>query len=258
MFDLRGFLHLEKVLSDDELEKGREATQRYIDASDEELPPGFERDGNVRHLHGFAFDKCLETLTMHPGIWPVIMELTNGKPRLCSGTLQVNRPGEKVIADRLHCARDDFGWEATRYECRDGRIYSDDFVVFPYFDDVFPGDGGVVMVPGSHKSNFKRPASAFNDGDLTGELHPGVVNITPKAGDVVFMPECVTHGVLPWTPKDRIRRILVMRYRPQHKAGGLGIPEVILDRLEPEVRELTEMAHYTHVKEIAKPGRAAA
>ena len=100
MFDLTGYLHLEKVLTGDELKNAQEATQRYRDTADEDLPAGFERDGK-RHVHGFAFDKCLEALTMHPATWPIIMELTNGKPRLLSGTLQVDEPG-KPSGGRLH------------------------------------------------------------------------------------------------------------------------------------------------------------
>ena len=72
------------------------------------------------------------------------------------------------------------------------------------------------------------------------------------------MPECMTHGVLPWTAKDRQRRIMMLRYRPQHKTGGIPVTDEVVERLEPEVRELLEVAHFTHVKEIAKPGRAAA
>ena len=255
MFDLTGYLHLEKVLSDTELENAQAATRRYMDTADEDLPPGFERDGK-RHVHGFAFDKCLEALTMHPATWPIIMELTNGKPRLLSGTLQVDEPG-KPSGGRLHCAREDFGWESTRYEVRDSRIYCDDFVVFPYLDDVFPGDGGLLLLPGSHKSNFDRPKSLFNGGEVTDELPPGVVNITPKAGDALVMPEAMTHGILPWTPADRIRRILVLRYRPQHKDSSSEIPDEIRKRLSPETLELMETGSFKHVKEITK-NRAAA
>ena len=63
---------------------------------------------------------------------------------------------------------------------------------------VLPGDGGLLVVPGSHKSEFDRPLQLFNQGRIEEEVPLGVVNITPAAGDVVIMPECVTHGVLPW------------------------------------------------------------
>jgi hypothetical protein len=85
-----------------------------------------------------------------------------------------------------------------------------------------------------------------------------VVNVTPKAGDMVVMPESVTHGILPWKPTDRIRRILQLRFRPQHRSGGIGVPEEVAKLLKPELRELLEMAHFTHVKEIAKEARVAA
>ena len=251
LFDVTGYLHLKNALSPEELSAAREATQCYIDTPHDELSPGFGVDGK-RHLHGFAFDKSLEALVLHPKTWPIVMELTNGKPRFSSGTLQVDLPG--VDGGGLHCARDDFGWESCRYETRNGRIYCDSFVIFPYFDDVFPGDGGLLVVPGSHKAAFERPEELFNKGDIkdASNLPEGVINLTPRAGDVLIISELLTHGILPWTPPDRIRRILVLRYAPQHSRSGGGLPEAVKERLSPETIELMEPAHYTHTKEIAK------
>ena len=95
------------------------------------------------------------------------------------------------------------------------------------------------------------PSYLFSDGLIEKDPPPGVVNITPSAGDVVIMPECVTHGVLPWKPVDRQRRVLTLRYRPHHRQAG-DIPEGVKERLAPETQELLESAHYTHTKEIAK------
>ena len=69
--------------------------------------------------------------------------------------------------------------------------------------------------------------------------------MTPRAGDAVVMTEMLAHGTLQWKPKDRLRRTLVLRYRPQ-----AAIPEILHDRLSSQTREL--MAHYTHVKEVVK------
>ena len=68
------------------------------------------------------------------------------------------------------------------------------------------------------------------------------------------MPECVTHGVLPWRAPDRQRRVLTLRYRPHHRQAG-PIPGGVKERLAPETRELVESAHYTHKKEIATQQR---
>lgn len=71
----------------------------------------------------------------------------------------------------LHGARDD---RATRENavrrsvcyCEpradgSGTIGCDNFVIFPYLDDVREGDGGVFFYPGSHHASFVRPPTLF-------------------------------------------------------------------------------------------------
>ncbi len=255
LFDLFGFLHLKNVLTPEELEAASEAANRYIDSAPKDRPQHFEGSKEEKGFsHGFAFDRALEKLVFLPAVWPIVLELTNGKPMLVSGTMMLDDPQGHTKAVQLHCARDDYGFESARYEVRHDRIYCDDFVVFPYLDDVHPGDGGILVLPGSHKSQFDRPRQLFSQGLIEGEVPPGVLNITPAAGDVVVMPECVTHGVLPWKPADRQRRVLTLRYRPHHRQAG-PIPEAVKERLAPETQELLESEHYTHTKEIAKRER---
>ena len=95
-FDVAGYLHLENVLSGDELKNAQEAADRYISMPPEEWPPGFgadlERKDLTGYQHGFAFDKPLEQLAMHPTTWPIMMEFTNYRPRFAGGTLGHNRP----------------------------------------------------------------------------------------------------------------------------------------------------------------------
>jgi hypothetical protein len=38
------------------------------------------------------------------------------------------------------------------------RLHIEDCVVFPYLDSVLDGDGGLLVMPGSHKSEFTRPS----------------------------------------------------------------------------------------------------
>ena len=252
LFDINGFLLLRNVLSEAELTAGREAIDRYVTPPEEALPKGFSHseDGTLP-ANGFAWDKCLESIAVHPKLWPIIMEFTHDRPGLARGTLLVDSHHHE--AGRLHCAREDFGWVSTRFDTREGRIYCDNFVIFPYFDDVLPGDGGLVVVPGSHKAAFDRPEALFNGGLMAelDNLPDGVVNVTPRAGDAIVMTEMLAHGTLQWKPTDRQRRTLVLRYRPQYK-NRTGPSEAIQERLSPQVRELMEYAHYTDVKEIAK------
>ena len=252
LLDLWGYLHIKNAFAGEELSAATAAAERYVNARPRELSAGFGVEGK-RHLHGFAFDKSLERLATHPSIWPIIKEITNGRPRLTSGTLQIDRPDPNNKPLHFHCARDDYGWDAMRWDVRDGRVFCNHVVAFPYLTDVNPGDGGLLVVPGSHKSNFERPRSLFCNGMVKDwqNLPDGVVNITPKAGDVVIMSESVTHGALPWLVEDRIRMYLVLRYHPQY-AGGDGIPDEITERLSPETQELVARAAHKKVKEIVK------
>jgi ectoine hydroxylase-related dioxygenase (phytanoyl-CoA dioxygenase family) len=126
--------------------------------------------------------------------------------------------------------------------------------VFPYLDDVNAGDGGLIVLPGSHKAAFPRPEALFNRGLMNGleDMAPGVVNLTPKAGDILVTSEAMTHGILEWRPTDRMRRILVLRYKPQHTGQPTPLPDEVRGRLSPETLELMEMGSYTYIKNIVR------
>ena len=86
----------------------------------------------------------------------------------------------------------------------------------------------------------------------------GLLQLAPiAAGDVLVMPEALTHGVMPWLPDDRPRRTLMLRYQqqtmPPHNNPPIG-PDVV-ERLAPETRELIAQASIAHTKEVAKQRR---
>ena len=140
-----------------------------------------------------------------------------GSHVLTEGHLVVNTCENQKITP-LHCAHEDCGRQTRRYDVKDGQIHCNDFICFFYFTDVYPGDGGLVVLPGSHKSNFERPDVLFSQNleDVDHPIHPPLVNITPKAGDVVVLSELTTYGVLIWKPTDRDRRFLILRYKTQY------------------------------------------
>ena len=106
LFDLYGFLHLKNVLTPEELDAASEAANRYIDSTPEDRPPHFEGSKEEKGFsHGFAFDRALERLVFLPDVWPIVLELTNGKPMLVSGTMMLDDPQGHTKAVPLHCAR---------------------------------------------------------------------------------------------------------------------------------------------------------
>jgi len=254
LLDLNGFLHLENVLSEKELNACREASNRYLDTPLDELSSDFGTENGIGYKNGFAWDKALEALLFHPAYWPIVKELTDNRPRFKSGTMLVNLPETEYENPRvLHCARDDFGRYVTRYEVRNDRIFCNDFVIFPYFYDVNPGDGGLVVLPGSHKSEFDRPKT-LHDGGVLGDTAPQyALNITPKAGDVVILTELTTHGTLRWQARDRKRCTMILRYGPQYLPGSTPqLSDALLERLSTETVELMARGGYQEIKDIVQ------
>ena len=108
------------------------------------------------------------------------MELTGGKPQLAMGSLQADGPPTENFHDAglsLHRAGDESqpGTGPQLGMGEDGRMYCNDMVFFPYLDDVEPGDGGLVCLPGSHKAQYSRPGDLFGQFSLDhhiGSSHP--------------------------------------------------------------------------------------
>ena len=117
--------------------------------------------------------------------------------------------------------------------------------------DVESGDGGLIVIPGSHKGELARPDDLLSPDEEGPDAieDPVFTNLTPKAGDFVIISELLTHGVLRWRRKDTDRRFLILRYVPQYE-GKMSLPEEILERLAPETQELVSSAGYSHQKEI--------
>ena len=252
LFDLTGYLHLPAVLATGQLKKARAAAAQYFRTPAEELPAGMGLEiDRRRYTNSFAFHKDLEALATLEGTRDVIEELTYGKPRLVMGTLMRVKNDDNRDAHCLHGAGDERGRDKIWLRYEDGLLRSNNFAVFVYLTDVFPGDGGLVLVPGSHKSNCTREADYFgtNSFETAEELPPPLINVTPKAGDVVVMPEAVTHGALPWQPQDRERWVVVLRYvikegRRDAKTSNVAAnqfeayPEKWNETLSPETLEL--------------------
>ena len=101
-------------------------------------------------------------------------------------------------------------------------------VVMYALEDINPGDGGLICVPGSHKANinsYKPPV----DSHL-------VVNPAFKAGDMLIFTEALVHGTITWTGADR-RRALLYKYSPGYSTWSKA------DALDPYLQDAQSFAH---------------
>ena len=100
--------------------------------------------------------------------------------------------------------------------------------------DVNEGDGGLGLIPGSHKMNFALPAEIAASWRTS--ITPPVHNPPAKAGGLIIFLEATQHGTLPWFGAGE-RRSLFYRYSPKY----LNYATSYYKTTQPEwVAELTE------------------
>lgn len=88
-------------------------------------------------------------------------------------------------------------------------------------DDVDAGNGGMKVVPGSHREEVACPQKADAAVSFTTDYVPvpegmEAVHCDMKAGDVLFFNGSLIHGSTPNTSLNRFRRSLIAHYVPRH------------------------------------------
>ena len=238
LFDLKGYLVLREVLSPGEVARCNEAIDRHAGTFFE---TGRRLEGDSRVLGGTAKQKWMEgmlawerpwcepfrELLVHPRITPLLGELLD-KPRLDHGPLLIamdkGNGGHYLHGGAVE--RQDF---SQTYEFKYGRMFCGLTVVEFQLAPEGPGDGGLAIVPGSHKSHFPMPGSL----SMYEQYRDYVKEIHTEPGDAVIFTEAVTHGTLVWQGEHQ-RRSLIYKYNTGFQAHGPGyhrseLPDFALD-----------------------------
>lgn len=254
LFDLRGYLHLENALSGDEVGE----LNTCLDGIPS-LMPG-EWFGNV-HAHTYGDDTSglnlqqiyeagepFENLIDHPAWFELVKRFVGGEGSFDHhhGPLFIDEnfanfrePGEAI---GLHSGgyppilRNQFRYHGGRFMC--GQIN-----ILAALTDVGPGDGGTMVIPGSHKSNFKHPHFDRHrmSRNATVEGIEGAVEIQMNAGDALLFVDGISHGSARRS-NPGTRRVVVYRYGPSwgnFRHGYQPSPE-LLRRLTPERRRIVQ------------------
>ena len=100
--------------------------------------------------------------------------------------------------------------------------------------DEGPGDGGLAVIPGSHKANYPLPEKL----SLYEEHREYVKEVHSQVGDAIIFTEALTHGTLVWQGEHQ-RRTLIYKYSPSFQAHAPGyhqtqVPDYILDMSDEE------------------------
>ena len=234
LFDLNGYLVIEGVLTAYEIGLANEAIDRHSDqgklrSREETLDGGSPAlkgqigRGELGGMLNWDEPWChvFRDMLAHPRIVPYLNEILGKGFRLDHqmSLLWMDKGAEGFI---FHGSSGP-GFDPNQYYIfRDGQMHCGLTVVSIQLTDVNPGDGGLIVIPGSHKSNVACPKEM----KLYQRYQEHVRQIVCKAGDVVIFTEATTHGTLPWTA-DHPRRSILTRYTAGNIAyvGASAIPE---------------------------------
>lgn len=266
LFDLQGYLVVEDVLEPDEVRELNE----LLDSRDLWSQPR----GHDAPLDYETFDDRFFHVSP-PHCWGRPFLDLLAQPRMAGYLREVLGPGFRYDHGQAIFMRKGSGslelhgggtpWDPIGYyRVTDGVIHCGLTVVSYALCDVGSDDGGFVVVPGSHKSGFRRPEGLVDPEDC----RPLLQHVPHRAGSAIIFTEALTHGTLPWTA-DHERRAVLYRYTPGHMAfvgryrqdgaeqPGWAYPQpsdAADADLTPELRRLLEIPYVSERADTLEPG----
>lgn len=226
LFDLNGYLVLRQVLTAEQVAACNEAIDRHADQlapidrvleGDSQTLTSQVRQLWLCGLMGWSRPWCepFRELLVHPRVRPYLEQLLGGGYRLNQGpdlvTMEKGCAGHYLHGGGLE--RPD--WTQS-YQWKQDRMHCGMTVVEFALTDENPGDGGVCVVPGGHKTNYPMPDGLHLYEPAFQEF---VKEVHLRAGDVILFVESCTHGTLKWNGHHQ-RRTLIYRYTPGFMAFG--------------------------------------
>lgn len=268
LFDLQGFVLIRGALDQAEVRAGNE----YVDRIPRELPRNgwhgyVHREDHPEH-RGISYQQIYEAgepferLIDHPSYINYVLRFVGGQGTFdySHGPLFVDEnffnlrgPGEAIP---LHAGGHD-RTKRMQYRYHNGRFMCGQVNVLIAYTDIGPGDGGTMVIPGSHKSNIIHPA--FLRGDRRGawgeegggsvEGTEGAVEVHMRAGDALVFVDACCHGSAR-RGNEGERRICVYRYGSSWNRTRWGYEpsQALLDRLNPFARQLVQIRTHAVLK----------
>lgn len=257
LFDLQGFLVVEGLLCPSELQALNESLDANKDKEAEHggrsTSPPLEGDRPREHFHGMLtwdapWSEPWRDLLAHAKLIPYLDTLFGRGWKLdhLPDVLTSARGAEGLTLHGFGNATINgsrfYGYSNGTMRCG---LINCQF----YLTDQLAGDGGLMVIPGSHKANL-RPDDEILRWEAAQEI---AWHVPAKAGDLVIFNEATTHGTLPWTA-DHERRVALYRYTPKymHYTGGVfeaSLPEWTTQLTQAQ-RAVLELPYVYHRKLI--------
>lgn len=197
LFDLKGWLCLPSLIDEDQAAEIREHWYRLH--RDPESVPIHER-----HLHGGPGQILLD----HPVMVGILNELISYQNLASEETygfrydgtyLSIRSAGHDNFKPHGGGSLDAFAHNSHIYQQCPGKVFAGLVRVVWEMNEVGPDDGGTLLLSGSHKSAFPRPANT-QERDC-----PLYETYTCPAGSALVFTEALCHSGTRWNNTDRDR-----------------------------------------------------
>ncbi|WOO40022.1 phytanoyl-CoA dioxygenase family protein [Rubellicoccus peritrichatus] len=254
LFDLNGYIILRNVIDAHQLA----SANAIVDSCPKDLKTGewwgnvqvqsySETDGiNLQQI--YEAGKPFEELIDQPGWIEKVKHFVGGEGTfdwlhgplfLDENFFSIRGPGQAI---GLHSGGET-GTKRTQFRYHNGHFQCGQINILMAFNDIGPGDGATMVIPGSHKANFPHPSfeeHKMKHGETKSvEGVEGAIEVYLNAGDAILFVDAISHGSAARV-NDGERRICVYRYGPSwgYFRHGYRPSEALLDRLAPEKRKM--------------------
>jgi len=133
-----------------------------------------------------------------------------------------------------------------QYRYKDGVFRCGQVNILTALTDVGPGDGGTMVIPGSHKSNFPYPQMAREGWSMNPmDNLEGAIEVHLNKGDSLLFCDGMSHGASSRTNPGE-RRVVIYRYGPSWGSTrhGYRYSKELLERVTTEQRAILEPIPY--------------
>ncbi|MDA0841608.1 MAG: phytanoyl-CoA dioxygenase family protein [Planctomycetota bacterium] len=234
IFDIRGYLIIEDVIEPDYLEALNDRLDRWEEKAMEKRSLPASRTHNSKNVCFF------EILNEEP----LFLDLVTNPKILPYVDAMVHRPIVEQFSACFRWKGGDTGVHAghtpyqaiNSYQVSEGRIYNNHLRVVYAMKDIGPGEGGIQIVPGSHKANLRWEGVGHLP-DMEPSVRELFVELTMKAGSALLFTHDAIHASI--NESEKVRRLIHTAYNFGLFARGWLADHADYERLFNEAPEGT-------------------
>ena len=228
LFDLNGFIVIENALNRSEVKACNKIIDKLKKLKHNEWE-GYVHGHNYGGKEGlnlqqiYEAGKPFEKLIDHPSWISHMLEFVGGDGTfdhqhgplfIDENFANVRGPGDAI---GIHSGNHE-GTQRGHYRYENGKMHSGQVNILVALTDIGKGDGGTVVIPASHKANFKHPEFDQNRMLKGGKVShaafmTGAKEVYLKQGDALLFVDSLCHGSAKRANKGE-RRVVIYRYGP--------------------------------------------